>query len=307
MKAAVFNIVSMPSGACARSGLRILAAIAAIVLLPASFARAQNSQFVFDADGNLFSQTSETIGFPQILAQPQNQVVIPGQTASFSVVLTDTRNVNYQWLFNGTNINGANSDALLITNVAANNAGTYAVVIANGSGSVTSAPASLLIDSRGCGMPDSWQLAYFGNLNQTATGDFDGDGVSNLQEFLDGTDPANAGSVLYRITLLNDGGTVVVVPDQPAYTNGQVVTLTATGSTAFPFHAWTGDVVTRSNSITVTMTTNLTLFAHFLPFTFTWTNTVGGQLECALELDAESGSQHERERRDDEVGGCHLE
>src|SRR5258708_35340594 len=32
-------------------------------------------------------------------------------------------------------------------------------------------------------------MAYFGNLNQTAIGDFDGDGLTNLQEYLYGTDP----------------------------------------------------------------------------------------------------------------------
>src|ERR1035438_7059262 len=124
-----------------------------------------------------------------------------------------------------------------------------------------------MIDSRGCGMPDSWQLAFFSNLTQNASGDFDGDGVSNLQEFLDGTNPTNAASALYRISLLHDGGTVVVVPDQPSYTNGQVVTLTATGSDAAPFHAWTGDILTRSNSITLIMASNRAVYAHFAPIT----------------------------------------
>ena len=150
------------------------------------------------------------------------------------------------------------------------------MIVSNSAGPVPSQPAFLYIDSDADGLPDSWEIAHFGNLNQTATGDPDGDGVNNLQEYLDGTDPTNAVSVLYRIALLNDGGKVVVVPNQPAYTNGQVVTLTATGTNAVPFHAWTGDVATRSNSITVTVTTNLNLFAHFLPFTFTWTNVVAG-------------------------------
>ncbi|HWY75404.1 MAG TPA: hypothetical protein VN281_07295, partial [Verrucomicrobiae bacterium] len=102
-----------------------------------------------------------------------------------------------------------------------------------------------------------------------------------LQEFLDGTNPTNAASALFRITLLNDGGTVTISPDQPTYTSGQAVTLTASSTNSNPFHAWTGDVVTRSNSFTVAMTANLTLFSHFLPFTLVWTNLLSGDWNLA--------------------------
>ena len=42
-------------------------------------------------------------------------------------------------------------------------------------------------DSNNNGLPDWWELNYFGNLNQAASGDYDGDGVNNLQEFLNHT------------------------------------------------------------------------------------------------------------------------
>jgi hypothetical protein len=253
-----------------------------MVCVTARFAHAQNSQFFFDPTGNLQAQAAETSELPQIIGQPQMQVVIPGNNASFSVSVADTPGVSYQWFFNSSAIPGATSDSLFLTNVSTANQGPYFVSVSNTFGSVASVLANLYIDSRGCGMPDSWQLQYFGNLNQNALGDYDGDGVPNLQEFLDGTNPTNAASALYRITLLNyGGGSVVAVPDQPAYSNGQVVTLTATGSDTAPFHAWTGDVVTRSNSITLTMTTNKTLYAFFEPFEFQWTNSASGDWEVA--------------------------
>ncbi|MDB6021955.1 MAG: hypothetical protein JWQ04_1812, partial [Pedosphaera sp.] len=44
-------------------------------------------------------------------------------------------------------------------------------------------------DTFGNGLPDGWQWNYFGNFNQTAAGDYDGDGVNNGMEYTNGTDP----------------------------------------------------------------------------------------------------------------------
>jgi hypothetical protein len=257
-------------------------AVAMLILFLTVSVNAQLTQFSFDLAGDLQAETAENPRSPQIIGQPQMQVATPGQAASFSVVLADTSNLSYQWYFINTAIPGATSDALLLTNVSAANEGVYWVVVLNSFGSAASTLANLYIDSRGCGMPDSWQLQYFGNLNQNPLGDYDGDGVSNLQEFLDGTNPTNAASALYRISVVNDGGTVLVSPNQSTYTSGQMVMLTATGSSSAPFHAWTGDVVTRSSSIAITMTNNLNLFAHFLPFAMVWTNLQSGDWNVAV-------------------------
>ncbi len=42
------------------------------------------------------------------------------------------------------------------------------------------------------GMDDDWEMQWFGTLARDGTGDFDGDGVSDLAEFLAGTDPTSA-------------------------------------------------------------------------------------------------------------------
>ncbi len=253
---------------------RLLVSIGTILLLVATLASAQDSQFFFDANGNLQVQTAEVSAPPQILAQPQQQIAQPGELASFFVVAADTQGLTYQWRFNGTNISSATNDALLLSNVAATNEGQYSVVLVNGSGSVTSNPAMLWFDSNRNGLPDTWELTYFTNLNQQATGDFDGDGVSNLQEFLDGTNPTNSTSARYRLVVLSDAGSVVFTPNELSYTNGETVTLAATPAEAF--HAWLGDVVTRSNPVALVVTTNNTIFARFTPIDFTWTNLTSG-------------------------------
>jgi hypothetical protein len=45
------------------------------------------------------------------------------------------------------------------------------------------------VDSDADGLPDNWEIQYFGNLSQTATGDPDGDGINNLQEYQQGRNP----------------------------------------------------------------------------------------------------------------------
>src|ERR1041384_1261302 len=246
---------------------------AGVVLMVPVFVYAQDCQFAFDPNGNLLTQTAENLTLPQILSQPQPQVVGPDELASFFVIVADARDLTYQWRFYGTNLTSATSDTLLLTNVVATNEGQYSVVLVNGSGSVTSNPAMLWYDSNGNGLPDSWELAHFGNLNQTTTGDSDGDGVSNLQEFLDGTNPTNSASALFHLTLLNDAGTVDIVPNQRSFTNGEVVTLTATAFAPGVFRSWNGDLQATNNPITLTMNTNKTVFALLrTAYDVTWTN-----------------------------------
>jgi hypothetical protein len=61
---------------------------------------------------------------------------------------------------------------------------------------------SLNPDSYAEGIPDAWRLAFFGNPNpaagakRRAADDFDGDGLSNLQEFRLGSNPTNKNSNL---------------------------------------------------------------------------------------------------------------
>ena len=50
---------------------------------------------------------------------------------------------------------------------------------------------TVALDSDGNGMPDYWQLRYFGHLGVDPNADPDGDGISNLQEYQYGIDPTD--------------------------------------------------------------------------------------------------------------------
>jgi Tol biopolymer transport system component len=60
---------------------------------------------------------------------------------------------------------------------------------------------ALVVDSDGDGIPDWWMVKYFGHPtgqagdNSRAQDDADGDGMTNLQEYLTATDPTNSNSV----------------------------------------------------------------------------------------------------------------
>jgi hypothetical protein len=61
-------------------------------------------------------------------------------------------------------------------------------------------------------MDDECEVAYFGDLARDGTGDFDGDRMTDRQEFFAGTDPINSGSVLrlFKLTSLNGGSTTIL-------------------------------------------------------------------------------------------------
>jgi hypothetical protein len=55
------------------------------------------------------------------------------------------------------------------------------------------------------GLPIAWLLTYFGTTNVDANADPDGDGMSNWEEYLAGTNPADSNDVL-RITYVSRNG-----------------------------------------------------------------------------------------------------
>lgn len=82
---------------------------------------------------------------PAIIAQPTNQIVWLGGTATFAVTTTNATAALYQWRFNNAPIGGATNSILSCINAQASQAGGYSVVVANASGSVTSQVAALAV------------------------------------------------------------------------------------------------------------------------------------------------------------------
>ncbi len=84
---------------------------------------------------------------PAITAQPQSQTNSVGANISFSVTVTGTAPLAYQWRFYGSNISGATLASYALTNIQPTNAGDYTVVITNSFGSITSSVAALTVNA----------------------------------------------------------------------------------------------------------------------------------------------------------------
>jgi len=236
---------------------------------------------------------------PGITSQPQDEAVILGQPASFSVAATGTLPLAYQWRLNEAPLADATNLDLQFASAQVADAGAYSVVITNIAGSITSAVATLTVNvppgittqphdqSVLAGQPASFSVAATGTiplsyqwyLNGATLGGSTGStlNIANAQV-------PNAGAYTVAITNVAGaitsavatltinfaltatatyGGRVAKVPDQTSYAFNTAVTLTATPVSVFPFAGWSGDATGTNNPLTVMMNTNKMIAANF--------------------------------------------
>jgi uncharacterized delta-60 repeat protein len=112
---------------------------------------------------------------PQIVEQPVSLQVIAGSAAEFSVMVTGSEPLSFQWLRGGAAITGATNSTLLISNVQPADAASYSVVVTNIAGGATSESATLSL------VPGLEQL-FVGTFRQS------GQGYGSPQSLRVGTD-----------------------------------------------------------------------------------------------------------------------
>lgn len=122
----------------------------------------------------------------------------------------------------------------------------FAVTVYNSSGSESALSSAItwtgVADTDGDGIPDDWELTYFGcPISMNAEADSDGDGLSNYAEYIAGTDPTNAASVLAVTSMVrdSDGGVIVTWSS----VSGRVYALQRTFRLGNPFETCTAEIL----------------------------------------------------------------
>src|SRR5215472_8622757 len=104
--------------------------------------------FLTGCGGYSSTPTKSVVSAPAITTQPSQQTVTLGQTATFSVTASGTAPLAYQWQKGNTAISGATSSNYTTPpTTLADNAAQFQVVVSNSAGSVTSHPATLVVNA----------------------------------------------------------------------------------------------------------------------------------------------------------------
>jgi hypothetical protein len=111
---------------------------------------------------------------------------------------------------------------------------------------------------------DFWEDYYFGTItSQIATNDFDRDGVRNIEEQIDGTDPTSPYSYNCRLTILTTNGLVTAAPPMERYPQNSDAVLSAAPDSGYSFVGWSGDAAGLANPLVLRMNAPKIVFATF--------------------------------------------
>lgn len=115
-------------------------------VFPSIASPASNAFVIFD-NVRVENLSTNSLTPPSITTPPQSQNAATGTNVTLSVLATGSAPLSYQWRFNASNLSGATSSTLTLTNVQPANAGDYDVLVTNPAGSLASAPAHLTVTS----------------------------------------------------------------------------------------------------------------------------------------------------------------
>src|SRR5271163_1254622 len=212
---------------------------------------------------------------PTFTSQPASITVTAGQTATFSVAATGTQPLTYQWQKNGAAIGGATASSYTTpATTTANSGSTFAVVVTNSAGSLTSAAATLTVNPAPVAPSITAQPASVTvTAGQTATFTVAASGTAPLtyQWQQNGAAISGATGTSYTTpatTTANSGSTfAVVVTNSTGSATSNAATLTVNPAPVAP------SITTQPASVTVTagQTATFTVVASgTAPLTYQW-------------------------------------
>jgi len=161
-------------------------------------------------------------GAPAITIQPRGQTLPVGQTIMLSAHAAGQPPLGYQWQLDGTNIDGAVGDQLVLANAQFTNSGLYRLIVTNGLGYVRSVdtPVKIFIPPSITAQPVNQSVLPGATINLSVTAS--GSPPLRYQWRLNGVNipganaatltitnaqPADGGS--YSVVVANVGGTII--------------------------------------------------------------------------------------------------
>ncbi len=157
-------------------------------------------------------------------AGPIQITAVAGENITFGTETFGTLPIGYRWrrmVGTGaspatvTRVVNSNTDFLTISNISGIHGGSWAVILSNivwtnFNAARTNFIVSVLADSNGNGLPDTWETAYFGSPTGADRNlDSDNDGSKNWEEYTAGTDPTNPASYLRVQSISATGGALI--------------------------------------------------------------------------------------------------
>jgi hypothetical protein len=167
-----------------------------------------------------------TVVAPSITTQPISQTVTAGQTATFSVAVTGTSPLGYQWRKNGNAVGGAISSTYTTpATTSSDNGSLFTVVVTNSAGSATSNAATLTLNAAGVAPSITTQpvsadvtAGQTATFSVTATGTAplsyqwqkDGSAISGANSSSYTTPPTTVSAIrpLFTVVVSNSAGSV---------------------------------------------------------------------------------------------------
>jgi hypothetical protein len=245
-----------------KNGVAISGATSSSYTTPATTSSDNGAQFTVAVSNTAGSVTSNAATLtvnaaavaPSITTQPASQTVTAGQTASFSVAVTGTAPLSYQWQKNGVNIAGATSSNYTTPATTTSDSGSmFGVVVSNSAGTVTSAAAALTVNAATVAPSITTQpTSQTVTAGQTASFSVAATGTAPLsyQWQKNGVNIAGATSSNYTTpaTTTSDSGSMfrVVVSNSAGTVTSAAAALTVNAATVAP------SITTQPTSQTVT-------------------------------------------------------